>query len=108
MYSICGGEIHSLMQDQEKFIWRESLDTRLQMIMQERMLLMRTVNQRIQINYADKNINGTYNGISVQDTWEEQEKYIKEDKIANILIITMQDSKMVKLLKHMYFLEKMF
>ena len=28
-----------------------------------------------------KNINGTYNGISVQDTWEEQEKYIKEDKI---------------------------
>ena len=28
-----------------------------------------------------KNINGTYNGISVQDSWEEQEKYIKEDKI---------------------------
>ena len=28
-----------------------------------------------------KNINGTYNGISVQDTWEEQERYIIEDKI---------------------------
>lgn len=28
-----------------------------------------------------KNINATYNGISVQDTWEEQERYIIEDKI---------------------------
>ena len=28
-----------------------------------------------------KTINGTYNGISVQDTWEEQERYIVEDKI---------------------------
>ena len=28
-----------------------------------------------------KNINATYNGISVQDTWEDQEKYIKEEKI---------------------------
>ena len=28
-----------------------------------------------------KSINGTYNGISVQDTWEEQERYIIEDKI---------------------------
>ena len=28
-----------------------------------------------------KNVNGTYNGISVQDSWEDQEKYIKEDKI---------------------------
>ena len=28
-----------------------------------------------------KYINGTYNGISVQDTWEEQERYIIEDKI---------------------------
>ena len=26
-------------------------------------------------------INATYNGISVQDSWEEQEKYIIEDKI---------------------------
>ena len=26
-------------------------------------------------------INGTYNGISVQDTWEEQERYLIEDKI---------------------------
>ena len=28
-----------------------------------------------------KNISGTYNGISVQETWEEQERYLKEDKI---------------------------
>jgi len=28
-----------------------------------------------------KSVNGTYNGISVQDTWELQEKYIVEDKI---------------------------
>lgn len=28
-----------------------------------------------------KNINATYNGISVQPNWEEQEKYIIEDKI---------------------------
>jgi hypothetical protein len=28
-----------------------------------------------------KIINATYNGISVQDTWEEQERYIIEDKI---------------------------
>ena len=28
-----------------------------------------------------KNINATYNGISVQDTWEEQERYLIEDKI---------------------------
>ena len=28
-----------------------------------------------------KNINATYNGISVQDSWEEQERYIIEDKI---------------------------
>ena len=28
-----------------------------------------------------ENINATYNGISVQDSWEEQEKYIVEDKI---------------------------
>ena len=28
-----------------------------------------------------KSVNGTYNGISVQDTWELQEKYIIEDKI---------------------------
>lgn len=28
-----------------------------------------------------KYINGTYNGISVQDTWEEQERYLIEDKI---------------------------
>ena len=29
---------------------------------------------------ADK-VNATYNGISVQDTWEEQERFIREDKI---------------------------
>ena len=28
-----------------------------------------------------KHINATYNGISVQDTWEEQERYLIEDKI---------------------------
>ena len=29
----------------------------------------------------DKRINGTYNGISVQDTWEEQERYLIEEKL---------------------------
>ena len=29
-----------------------------------------------------KNINGAYNGISVQPTWEEQVEYLKNDKIA--------------------------
>jgi hypothetical protein len=28
-----------------------------------------------------KNMNATYNGISVQETWEKQEKYLKEEKI---------------------------
>lgn len=28
-----------------------------------------------------KNINGAYNGISVQSTWEKQVKYLKEEKI---------------------------
>jgi hypothetical protein len=28
-------------------------------------------------------INGTYNGISVQDTWEEQERYLIEEKLGN-------------------------
>tara|TARA_A100001015_G_scaffold205131_1_gene229341 strand:- start:296 stop:805 length:510 start_codon:yes stop_codon:yes gene_type:complete len=28
-----------------------------------------------------KNISATYNGISLQDTWEEQDKYLKEEKI---------------------------
>jgi len=28
-----------------------------------------------------ENINGTYNGISVQDTWEEQERYLVEEKL---------------------------
>ena len=28
-----------------------------------------------------KNVNGTYNGISVQDTWDDQCRYIIEDKI---------------------------
>ena len=28
-----------------------------------------------------KNINGTYNGISVQDTWEEEERYLIEEKL---------------------------
>ncbi len=29
----------------------------------------------------NKNINGTYNGISVQPTWEEQEEYLIEQKL---------------------------
>ena len=29
----------------------------------------------------NKNINGTYNGISVQPTWEDQERYLIEDKL---------------------------
>ena len=29
----------------------------------------------------DKRINGTYNGISVQDTWEEQERYLIDEKL---------------------------
>ncbi len=29
----------------------------------------------------NKNINGAYNGISVQPTWEEQETYLREEKI---------------------------
>lgn len=29
-----------------------------------------------------KNITATYNGVSVQPTWEEQEKYLREEKIA--------------------------
>ena len=40
--------------------------------------------ERIPVEYkstiCDK-INATYNGISVQDTWEEQERYLIEDKI---------------------------
>ena len=30
-----------------------------------------------------KNVRGSYTGISVQPTWTEQEKYLKEEKIAN-------------------------
>ena len=30
---------------------------------------------------SGKNISGTYNGISVQSTWEEQEKYLREEKL---------------------------
>lgn len=30
----------------------------------------------------DKNIKATYNGISVQETWEEQVEYLKKEKIA--------------------------
>lgn len=41
---------------------------------------MKMVEQNIS-QLLDKNINATYNGISVQDTWEEQERYLIEDKI---------------------------
>ena len=30
-----------------------------------------------------KRINGTYNGVSVQDTWEEQERYLREEKLGH-------------------------
>jgi hypothetical protein len=49
-----------------------------------------------------KSINGTYNGISVQDTWEEQERYLIEDKIgkySNHYIARYEDSKVVEVWK---------
>ena len=49
-----------------------------------------------------KSINGTYNGISVQDTWEEQERYLIEDKIgkySNHYIAIYEDSKVVEVWK---------
>ena len=45
-----------------------------------------------------KSINGTYNGISVQDTWEEQERYLIEDKLgkyANHYIARYDEGKVV-------------
>jgi len=49
-----------------------------------------------------KNINGTYNGISVQDTWEDQEKYLINDKIGkydNHFIARYEDGKVVEVWK---------
>lgn len=49
-----------------------------------------------------KSINGTYNGISVQDTWEEQERYLIEDKLgkyANHYIARYDDGKVVEVWK---------
>ena len=49
-----------------------------------------------------KNINGTYNGISVQDTWEDQEKYLIKDKIGkydNHFIARYEDGKVVEVWK---------
>ena len=50
----------------------------------------------------NKNINGTYNGISVQDTWEDQEKYLINDKIGkydNHFIARYEDGKVVEVWK---------
>jgi hypothetical protein len=47
-------------------------------------------------------INGTYNGISVQPTWEEQEEYILNDKIGkykNHYFARFQDGKIVEIWK---------
>jgi hypothetical protein len=47
-------------------------------------------------------INGTYNGISVQDTWEEQERYLIEDKIgkySNHYIARYEGGKVVEVWK---------
>lgn len=49
-----------------------------------------------------KRINGTYNGISVQDTWEEQELYLIEDKFgkySNHYIGRYEGSKVVEIWK---------
>jgi hypothetical protein len=46
-----------------------------------------------------KNINGTYNGISVQDTWEDQEDYLINNKIGkydNHFIARYEDGKVVE------------
>ena len=46
-----------------------------------------------------KNINGTYNGISVQDTWEDQEDYLINNKIGkydNHFIARYDDGKVVE------------
>tara|TARA_B100000925_G_scaffold203361_1_gene154341 strand:+ start:250 stop:771 length:522 start_codon:yes stop_codon:yes gene_type:complete len=50
----------------------------------------------------NKNINGTYNGISVQDTWEDQEEYLINDKIGkydNHFIARYEDGKVVEVWK---------
>jgi hypothetical protein len=47
-------------------------------------------------------INGTYNGISVQDTWEEQERYLIEEKLgkyANHYIARYDGGKVVEVWK---------
>ena len=49
-----------------------------------------------------KKINATYNGISVQDTWEEQERYIIEEKIGkypNHYYARYEDGKIVEVWK---------
>ena len=49
-----------------------------------------------------KNINGTYNGISVQNTWEEQEEYLITEKLGkydNHFIARYEDGKVVEVWK---------
>ena len=74
------GETHSLMHVQEKFIW---------LVYQGHKVAddysgEDAIDEDGGCEYKStigKSVNGTYNGISVQDSWEEQEKYIVEDKI---------------------------
>ena len=49
-----------------------------------------------------KAINGTYNGVSVQDSWCEQERYLREEKIAKYkehYFARFKDGKIVELWK---------
>jgi hypothetical protein len=49
-----------------------------------------------------KSINGTYNGISVQNTWEEQERYLIEEKLgkySNHYIARYEGGKVVEVWK---------
>ena len=49
-----------------------------------------------------KSINGTYNGISVQDTWEEQESYLIDEKLgkySNHYIARYESAKVVEVWK---------
>ena len=73
------GVIHSLMQGQEKSIWQVYL-----VISADDYSGEDAIDEDGGCEYKStigKSVNGTYNGISVQDTWELQEKYIVEDKI---------------------------
>jgi DNA-binding protein Fis len=63
------------------------------------------IDEDVEVEYKStiaQSINGTYNGISVQDTWEEQERYIVEDKIgkyANHYFARYEGAKIVEIWK---------